>query len=117
MLALLSTTIRRFVAFLSGASFWKWISTFGSLGFVAPAVYMFHYLIFRTPLGGLDVAKLWWPTSVVFMGLDTPNPSLESIVLIYAIAVFGNVAIYAMIGILCWPILFVLRLAFRPHHE
>lgn len=117
MFTLISTTIRRFVVFLSDVSFRKWIFIFGILGLVVPALYVLPFLIFRAHMGTVAVMFSWWPTSRLLMGLDTPNPSTAAFLFFYALAVLGNVVLYAVFGILSWPILFLLRLACRPPHE
>jgi hypothetical protein len=114
MMTLISTTIRRFAIFLRDVSFWKWISIFGSLGLVIPAIYFFHIIVFATPIAGFNMEK-WWPTCIVFMWGDYPNPSHLVIALIVAIAILGNVALYAALGGVTWPILFVARRFFHPN--
>ena len=88
-------------------SFRKWVAIFGVLGLIAPAFFLFHFLIFRTGLG--NAGSWYWPSSAIFLALDTPDPSVLTIVLVYVFAVVGNVLFYMVLGSLAWSLLFLLR--------
>jgi hypothetical protein len=100
-------SLQRCSAVLDNLSFWRWTSLLGILGLVPPIIIVCHFLIFKTNLETL--AHWLWPTSFVFMSMDTPDPSPLVVVAVYAIAFAGNVFLYAVLGVVTWPLVATLR--------
>jgi hypothetical protein len=84
---------------------WKWVLLFAALGLVAPVILTVQYLAFGVSFGD-SAYLLWvWPTSIMFMALDSPGPAPTStVVAIYCVAFLENCALYATLGVFLWPI-------------
>lgn len=82
---------------------------FGTLGLLVPAMLASGWFLFHSDFG--EIAILW-PSSIMFMALDTPAPSpMSTVIYIYTIAFIENFVLYAVIGVVTWPIAhFALRL-------
>src|SRR5689334_4653989 len=89
-----------------------WTSLFAALGVLVPLVLLFRFWVFHHPFGGFE-AKLW-PDSLIFFGLEAPNSTMLEVVLFYGIAFVGNAFRYAVIGVLTWPIAY---LVLRRRHR
>jgi hypothetical protein len=92
--------------------FVKWIMLFAGTGLLIPALILLYWTFSKT---GAGREMVLWPSSLMFMGLDGPNPRLIiDIVIVYAIAWIENVVLYAIIGVLTWPLTYyILRLKSR----
>jgi len=87
-----------------GKFFLIWTSVFGILGIAVPTLLM----LFRRDFGQAEF--LLWPSSIMFMALDTPSPAAQSTgFAIYILAVAENALLYGVIGVILWPIAFVIR--------
>ncbi len=66
----------------------------------------------------INELEFWfWPSSIMFMGLEGPTISPTStVVFVYALAVIKNVVLYAAAGVLAWPIVCVVRRQRDSHH-
>jgi hypothetical protein len=86
--------------------FWRWVQLFGALGLVVPAITLSRWLLFH--LGeGVWEGRLW-PSSFVLMALDTPKPSpVGTVIYVYALTLLSNMALYAAIGALLWPMAYL----------
>jgi hypothetical protein len=83
--------------------FWRWVFVFAALGLVVPALLLFWWHI--SPYGAGREAVLW-PSSIMFMALDagpTPEPRSTAFA-VYAAALLENLALYAAIGAILWPV-------------
>jgi len=81
--------------------FWKWTLLFGALGLLDPVLSCIHWFLF----GGYanEFEFIFWPSSIMFMGLEGPTPIPKStIVEVYALAMIVNVVIYAIVGAFTW---------------
>ena len=85
---------------------------FAGTGLLIPALILLYWTFSKT---GAEREMVLWPSSLMFMGLDGPNPRLIiDIVIVYAIAWIENVVLYAIIGVLTWPLTYyILRLKSR----
>lgn len=77
-----------------------WVSAFGALGLLVPAVLMLRYFAFGVMFGELE-GRLW-PTSILFMALEASGTTKWDVALVYAIALVSNVLLYAFVGALIW---------------
>jgi|ERR1017187_9518294 hypothetical protein len=77
-----------------------WVSAFGGLGLLVPAVLLLRYWAFGVMFGDFEVRL--WPTSIIFFGLEAPDTTKFDVVLFYAIALVGNVLLYATVGAVTW---------------
>jgi hypothetical protein len=82
--------------------FWRWTLLFGAFGLLVPVVITSGWFLFHPNFGvWLDL----WPSSIMFMALDTPTLARTStIIFVYAIAVVENCLLYAAIGVITWPL-------------
>jgi hypothetical protein len=87
------------------ARFWRWTLLFGTIGLLIPVVLLFRYWAFGVMFGELE-GKLW-PSSLMFTALDAPDTRTSTIVVVYAMALLGNVIRYAVLGILTWPLAYI----------
>jgi len=88
----------------AGKFFLIWTLVFGLLGIAVPIL----LILFWTNFGQAEF--LLWPSSIMFMALDSPSPAAQStVVAIYIFAVAENALLYAVIGAIIWPIAFVIR--------
>jgi hypothetical protein len=87
--------------------FWRWTLLFGAVGLFVPAVLLTRYAVFGTTFGEFE-AKLW-PSSLMLMALDSPNPRTVNIVTIYAMAFCANIILYAAVGVLTWPLVYAVH--------
>jgi hypothetical protein len=81
--------------------FWKWTLLFGALGLLVPMVTCIHCFL----LGGhvSELEFMLWPSSIMFLALDSPTPAPTStVVAVYAIALVENVVLYAIVGAFAW---------------
>lgn len=82
----------------------RWIIWWGSLGLLIPLALILGWKFLGWSFGLASVT--FWPSSIMLMGLDGPRPrSASDIAEIYSIAVVSNIALYAVVGVLTWPIL------------
>jgi hypothetical protein len=87
--------------------FWKWTLLAGALGLLDPAVVISQFFLFGKGISEFEFRL--WPSSIMFMGLDGPTPSPTStVVSVYAVAIIENVVLYAVLGALVWPLVYVL---------
>jgi hypothetical protein len=83
--------------------FWRWTLLFGAFGLLVPAVLLFRWFLFDSGFG--EFAVTLWPSSIMFMALDSPRPSpISTIVFIYTLAFVENCLLYAAIGVITWPL-------------
>jgi len=69
--------------------FFTWIRVFASLGIAVPMLLLVHHALF--PLRGWGAEFILWPSSIMFMGLDTPTPAkISTVIVVYAIAIAEN---------------------------
>ena len=85
---------------------------FAGAGLLFPALILLYWTFSKTGAGWEVVL---WPSSVLFLGLEGPNPRpIFDIVIVYAIVWIENVVLYAVIGVLTWPLAYlILRLRSR----
>jgi hypothetical protein len=90
---------------------WRWVLLFAALGLVAPVILTVQYLVFGRSFGDSSYLLWVWPSSIMFMALDSPEPAPTStVVVIYCFAFLENCALYATVGVFLWPIAsFLLR--------
>ena len=81
--------------------FWNWVLSFGALGLIIPFALMAWCFLFHQSVG---VETFLWPSSIMFMALDTPSPSIWTVVSVYAVAWLENAMLYAVLGALLWPL-------------
>ena len=75
------------------------------LGLLVASAFSLQFLIFGKSFTGWEFAL--WPSSLMFMALDTPDPAATStVVLTYGIAFAENAVTYAVVGALTWPIVY-----------
>jgi hypothetical protein len=79
----------------------------GALGLLLPVAFILRWQVSGVGFGTLEFAL--WPASIMLMGLEG-NHSISHILVVYAIVLAANVLLYAIVGLLTWPVLrFVLR--------
>jgi hypothetical protein len=88
-------------------TFSKWLLWWGALGLVAPAVLLLRWKLFGAMFGHFEA--IVWPSSIFTMVLEGSHSTFE-ILIVYAIALFANMLLYSVAGLLAWPII---RLVFR----
>ncbi|MGA7349842.1 MAG: hypothetical protein WBX06_01700 [Acidobacteriaceae bacterium] len=102
---------------MSGVRFFSiWTGVFAALGVVVPIVLTVCFLIFHANFG--KNAATLWPSSLMFMALDTPTLAARSTVIsVYAVAIAENALLYAIVGAVTWPLAYFLRRAFSSWHS
>ena len=90
---------------------WKWVFWWGILGLLVPAVLILRWKLFGSMFGQIEA--ILWPSSIMLMILEG-SVSMLNILLVYAIALVGNVTIYSGVGLLTWP---ALRFVQRRHAQ
>lgn len=106
------------IRLMNGRKFFLiWTLAFGALGIAVPLFLIFRYLAFHVSFGKTEF--LLWPSSLMFMGLDTPAsapPSRSTVIIIYAVAFLENALLYAAVGAITWPLAYVVRKS-RTHRH
>jgi hypothetical protein len=87
------------------AKFARWVLLFAGIGLLIPAVAETRYLVFAHGFGELE-AKLW-PSSLMFFALEAPDTRAIHIVIVWVVAVVANVILYALFGVLTWPLVYI----------
>lgn len=91
----------------------KWLFYWGALGLLVPAVLLLRWKLFGIMFGQLEATL--WPSSIFTIGLEG-NPTISTILFVYAVAFVVNVLLYSLIGLLIWPVLrFFLRQRAESH--
>ncbi|MGP8225527.1 MAG: hypothetical protein ACLQGT_05165 [Terracidiphilus sp.] len=81
--------------------FLTWIMPFAAFGLFVPTVITAGWFLFHPNFGEWLVL---WPSSIMFMALDTPTLAPASTVIsVYSLAFIENILLYAAIGIVTWP--------------
>lgn len=78
----------------------KWLFWWGILGLVVPAVLILCWKLSSSMFGQIEA--ILWPSSIMLMVLEG-SVSMFYVLLVYAIALVGNVTIYSGVGLLTWP--------------
>jgi hypothetical protein len=88
--------------------FLRWTTLFGLLGLFVAAVLSICFFAFGTSFGEME---FWlWPSSLMFMALDVPSPApVSTVFAIYAIAFAENAVLYAAVGVLTSPVVYIAR--------
>ena len=87
--------------------FWKWTLLAGALGLLDPAVVISQFFLFGKGISELEFRL--WPSSIMFMALDVPRPAPASTAaFVVVFALIENVVLYAVMGALAWPLVYVL---------
>ena len=87
--------------------FWKWALLAGALGMLDPAVVISQNFLFGKGISEFEFRL--WPSSIMFLGLDGPTPAPASTtVFVIVLALIENVVLYAALGALVWPLVYVL---------
>jgi hypothetical protein len=75
---------------------------FAVLGLIVPITLMIRPFVLGRSFGDWSVRL--WPSSMILMALDMPEPSpVSTVAIIYALALAFNVLLYAGVGIVLWP--------------
>ena len=88
----------------------KWLTGWGIAGLIAPLLYLVVHFVASYDLFIFP----FWPGSIGLMALEG-QPSTATIVMFWLITVSSNVVLYAVIGILLWPL--ACRESKGPHSE
>lgn len=88
---------------------WRWIGWCALAGLIVPAVLILRWKVLGSIFGRLEL--ILWPSSIMLLGLEGPTPrSSIDIIGFYAIVIAMNMALYAVVGTVLWPLL---RIALR----
>jgi len=95
--------------------FLVWTLLFGVVGITVPVFLTLSFLVFHRSFG--EVEFFLWPSSLMFMALDTPSPATWSTVIaVYAIAIAENFLLYAAVGAVAWPLAYAIQRS-RHHRQ
>jgi hypothetical protein len=80
----------------------KWVIAWGALGLLVPAI-----TALNSNLNDLELYL--WPGSIMFLGLaDAPTPNSKTVVVeVWSIALASNIVLYALVGTLTSPIVYL----------
>jgi hypothetical protein len=79
----------------------KWLWGWSMAGLVVPLLYLAIYLVTGYTLReGIDIL---WPGSLGLMVLEN-RPPATTVVFVWSIAIASNGVLYAVIGLLLWPL-------------
>ena len=80
----------------------KWISLFGVAGLFVPAELLVRHAIFGS---SITTFEWWlWPSAIFTMATEVPNPRNAHILEVAALSIGANVLLYAIVGLLTWPL-------------
>jgi hypothetical protein len=95
--------------------FWRWVTPFAGLGLFVPTVLTSGWFLFHPNFGDWLVL---WPSSIMFMALDTPSPSpISTAIFVYALAFVENLLLYAAIGVITWPLAHLALRLYSSHRS
>jgi hypothetical protein len=84
--------------------FLKWISLFGAAGLIVPAELLLRFAVFHS---SITMFEWWlWP-SAIFMMATEGSTRTAYIVEVAALSIGANVLLYAILGLLTWPLRYV----------
>ena len=79
-----------------------WMICLGALGLLLPVAFLLRWKIAGSGFGILE--STLWPASIMLMGLEG-NHNIPVILITYATVLAANVLLYALVGLLTWPVL------------
>ncbi|MGB6829475.1 MAG: hypothetical protein WBE41_15620, partial [Terracidiphilus sp.] len=116
---LMSSTRGMMWDMISRPSFFNWALAGALAGAAVSSILTAGWFIFHVGAG--EFAVTLWPSSIMFMALDTPGPAaVSTVVFVYAVAIVENIVLYATIGALaCGMLRLVMWIRERlwPKHQ
>jgi len=79
----------------------KWLIGWGITGLVAPLLHLSTYFVTGYTLG--EGIFVFWPGAIGLRVLENGLPIL-TVLLIWLITIMSNVLVYALFGLLLWPL-------------
>jgi hypothetical protein len=85
--------------------FLKWISLFGAAGLIVPTELLLRFAVFHS---SITIFEWWlWPSAIFTMATEGSTRT-AFIVEVAALSVGANVLLYAILGLLTWPLGYVM---------
>ena len=93
--------------------FLQWTLAFGGLGIAVPILLMLRFFMFQRPFG--EIEFFLWPSSIMLMALES-STTRSTVIAAYIIVVAENVLLYAAVGAVTWPLVYVIQKT-RSRHD